>query len=143
MGEIENRLRAARHYARLGQPDWADELETSVATITRIENETKAVDPEKEAYLLERAAKVTGWPVAFFTSDLGALSRPSAQRRTDGDMSRELSKLSKQLADLSKAHAREVEKLQRSVASDRGRLTRMERNLNTVAEAVLQNRETE
>lgn len=141
MGELEDRLRAARYYARLDQDVWADELETSVATVNRIETGTKAVDPDKERYLLERAAKVTGWPVAFFTADLGALERSFAQRSANGGVSRELGKLTKELSDLRKGHEREIESLRRSVASDRGRLTRMERNLKTVAEAVLQDRE--
>lgn len=141
MGELEDRLRAARYYARLDQEPWANELETSVGTITRIENGTKTVDPNKERYLLERAAGVTGWPAAFFTADLAILDRPSAQRNAgDGDVSRQLKQLSKELADLRKAHEREVERLGRSAASDRGRLNRMERNLKTVAEAILQQR---
>lgn len=141
MGELEDRLRAARYYARLDQEPWANELETSVGTVTRIENGTKTVDPDKERYLLERAAAVTGWPVAFFTADLGILDRPSAQRATgDGDVSRQLKRLSKELADLRKAHEREVDRISRKVASDRGRLTSMERNLKILAEAAVQDR---
>lgn len=134
MGEIENRLRAARYYKRLDQPEWAAELETSVATVNRIEMETKAVDPEKERYLLERASKVTGWPVAFFTADLGALDRPSLQRTGNEASARDIQRLSNELRELRKSHEKETEKLSRSVASDRGRLTRMERILAGLAE---------
>lgn len=143
MGEIEDRLRAARYYARLDQDVWANELETSIATINRIENGTKSVDPDKERYLLERASAITGWPVAFFTADLAVLERPSTQRASAGreDLSRQLQQLSKELGDLRKTHQREVDRLARGAASDRGRLNRMERNLTTVAEAILQERE--
>lgn len=146
MGEIENRLRAARAYADLDQDAFAVHLETSKATIQRIEGGARAIDPEKDRYLLERASKATGLPVAFFIADFSKLETAgsllaSRSDSPDEPLKRELHGLAKQLEGLSRVHQREVEKLARSTAYDRGRMTRIEKNLNDLGQVLLEDLE--
>lgn len=140
VGEIEKRLRAARHYADLTAKAFAVHLETSVDTVGRIENGSRSVDADKDRYMLERAAAATTLPVAFFTADFarldGRLSTPRGEGSTAA-LEREIRRLRDETEAQRRSHERQVETLRRSLDSSKGRLTRIERNLHALGEAVL------
>lgn len=71
-GETAGRLRAARGYAGLKQPELADALGVSVETLSRMENGRTTVS-ESTRYSI---AEICGVPDAFMDVGFGPLRRP-------------------------------------------------------------------
>lgn len=78
-GETAGRLRAARGYAGLKQPELADKLGVSVETLSRMENGRTTVS-DKTRYTV---AEICGVPGAFMDVGFDPLRRPitDAERR--------------------------------------------------------------
>jgi transcriptional regulator with XRE-family HTH domain len=75
MSDLGARVRAARGYANLSQPQLADKLGISRSTITRLETSGKTVaQGYKEEALIERIAKACDLPDAFFAVDFDRLT---------------------------------------------------------------------
>jgi transcriptional regulator with XRE-family HTH domain len=80
-GELANRIRAARAYARLSQPELANRLGVGRSTLVRIELEQRGLKDFEQHAILDSIAKICGLPPAFFTADFKRLERPPRHRQ--------------------------------------------------------------
>lgn len=89
MSELGARIRAARGYADLSQPELADRLGISRSTITRLERSDKnGAQGYKEEALVELIAGACGLPVEFFTADFAALANGATETGVDAVLKR-------------------------------------------------------
>lgn len=142
MSELGNRIRAARAYAGdMTQEDLAAKLPFSLSTLQRTEAGGRDIGDLELPSFAQAVAKATGLPAWFFTADdLHQIDlAPTSETDTTGDLERHLQKLERELADARRQFSGELEKAARSRAADRGRLKQIEKNLTTVAEAVVVN----
>lgn len=131
MGELANRVKAARAYAgEMTQQELAGRLPFSLSTLQRTEAGGRAVGELELPAFVKHVAEATGLPQWFFTMDLDAIDP------TDGPSDEDLSRLERQLQvvqrKLEEAHRStksDLEKLTRGVANDRGKLRQMEAQL--------------
>jgi transcriptional regulator with XRE-family HTH domain len=99
--EFSRRLRAARGYASLTQPELAGLLQLSTSYLRQVEG-GKQLKPVQARGLIERVAEVCELPKAFFTADFAQLD-PHYQPPEDQLATLEITvrELMAQLADLS------------------------------------------
>lgn len=82
-GEIPKRLRAARGYAGLSQPEMAAKLGLSEPTYKKIELGTRSIKKMEMDGLVRLAAHETNLPVEFFTADFRLLPLLAGDGVTD------------------------------------------------------------
>jgi transcriptional regulator with XRE-family HTH domain len=75
--ELRKRLRAARGYADMSQPELAEHFGWSRSTIVRIEEGTRSL----KDYELGRIAEVCDLPIGFFSVDFSCTAQGSANHR--------------------------------------------------------------
>lgn len=73
MAEMGKRIRAARGYAGLNQPELAELVEISATMLKRIELDQRGLKSYEIRGITERIADVCGLPAQFFTADLAQL----------------------------------------------------------------------
>jgi transcriptional regulator with XRE-family HTH domain len=84
--EVGRRIRAARAYADIKQPDLARELGVSRDTLYRLEKGGRQLRPlEDEGALLARIAEICGLPDVFFTGNFHSMLSPRAEPLADQD----------------------------------------------------------
>lgn len=99
--EIVRRWRAARAYRGWNQRELADELELDPSTVKRYESGKGSEGIHKH---LEKVARLTGLPYAFFEVDLNRLPElldgETATPAADDEMRAALQKLNDRVADI-------------------------------------------
>lgn len=141
MSELGNRIKAARAYAGdMNQEDLAAKLPFSLSTLQRTEAGGRDIGELEMPAFTKAVSKATGLPVWFFTADLNSIA-PDETEADEGQaqLQQQLAKLQRELGIARREFKAELEKAARSKAHDRGRLKQIEKNLATLAEAVVVN----
>lgn len=76
MDELAKRVRAARGYAGMAQPELAGKLGVSTSTLKRIEGGKTSLQGFERDGFIRAAADATDLPAEFFTVDRESLGRP-------------------------------------------------------------------
>lgn len=141
MSELGNRVRAARAYAGdMTQKELAARLPFSESTLQRTEAGGKALNDLEEPGFVKAVSDATGLPPWFFIDDFEQVSGRTDSDTGDalGRVERQLQKLQSQLRDFERETHKEMEKSARGLASGRGRLGRIEKNLAALGEVLLE-----
>lgn len=75
MSELGDRIRAARGYANLSQPELAGQLGVSTSTVKRLESGKSIPQGYQEDALIEKIAGIANLPPEFFAADFARLAR--------------------------------------------------------------------